>query len=77
MEGGPILNGAFLRENLFDELVLYISPIIGGKEDNNLYENGVVKTLSLENTFINKDGTLLLRYKFKNWFYWNDLKIGI
>ena len=61
MEGGPILNGAFLRENLFDELVLYISPIIGGKDDKPLYENGLVKTLSLESSFINKAGTLLLR----------------
>jgi riboflavin biosynthesis pyrimidine reductase len=60
MEWSPILNGTFLRENLFDELVLYFSPIIGGKDDKNLYENGVVKTLSLESTFINKDGTLLL-----------------
>ena len=66
MEGDPILNGAFFRENLFDELVLCVSPIIGGKDDKNLYENGVVKTLNLESTFINKDGTLLLRYKFKN-----------
>ena len=38
MEWSPILNGTFLRENLFDELVLYFSPIIGGKDDNNLYE---------------------------------------
>ena len=43
MEGVPILNGAFLRENLFDELVLYISPIIGGKDDNNLYEKESLK----------------------------------
>ena len=60
MEWSPILNGTFLRENLFDELVLYFSPIIGGKDDKNVYENGVVITLCLESTFINKDGTLLL-----------------
>ncbi len=29
MEGSPFLNGFFLRENLFDELVLNVSPIIG------------------------------------------------
>ena len=66
MEGGPTLNGAFLKENLLDELVLYISPLISGNDnDKPLYINGTVRPLDLVGTFVNKDGTLLLRYKFK------------
>ena len=61
LEGGSIINGAFQRENLVDELSLVTAPVIAGKDckplfmDSNIsefkltkiknYENGVIWTI--------------------------------
>lgn len=37
LEGGSILNGAFARENLIDELSLVIAPITGSAQDKPLF----------------------------------------
>ena len=66
-------------KKVVDYVITYSNTDFGGKttytwyeDDKPLYENGLVKTLSLESSFINKDGTLLLRYKFI--FLW-ELKL--
>lgn len=37
LEGGSIINGSFMEENLIDELSLVIDPVIGGNNDKPLF----------------------------------------
>jgi len=39
LEGGSILNGAFLRDDVIDELSLVVAPLIARPEDLSLFEN--------------------------------------
>ncbi len=40
LEGGSILNGAFLQEELIDELSLVIAPVTGDRGDRSLFHGG-------------------------------------
>ena len=37
LEGGSVINGAFQREGLIDELSLVVAPVVGGEEDKPLF----------------------------------------
>lgn len=70
IEAGEGLNGAFLKENLIDELVIYYAPVIFGSEAKGMfvlpeYENleHKVHTTLIDHRWIGKD--LRMRFKLK------------
>ena len=66
--GGAMLNRAFFKENLVDELWLTLEPKLFGEGKNLIGENEQLELdlvlLSCEK--LNQEGTLLLKYKIKN-----------
>ncbi|WP_319402915.1 RibD family protein [uncultured Anaeromusa sp.] len=48
LEGGGIVNGAFLQANLIDEISLVVAPVVGSPEATSLFATG---HYSLPNTF--------------------------
>ncbi|MDE6020504.1 MAG: N-acetyltransferase [Ruminococcus sp.] len=42
LEGGSIINGAFERENLIDELSLVVAPIVADKNDKPLFSDALM-----------------------------------
>lgn len=61
--GGSEINALFLKENLIDELILTIEPILLGKGNAIMSEIELVNNLQLLSVEkINEKGTLLLRY---------------
>ncbi len=47
LEGGSILNGAFHRADLIDELSIVIAPMTAGKDDKPLFSDGSIADYSL------------------------------
>jgi diaminohydroxyphosphoribosylaminopyrimidine deaminase/5-amino-6-(5-phosphoribosylamino)uracil reductase len=45
VESGPTLNGHLLKQNLIDELILYMAPIIMGGEANPIFNNPVLNSM--------------------------------
>jgi len=45
VESGPSLNGGLLEQNLIDELILYIAPIIMGGEATPMFHNPILHTM--------------------------------
>ena len=45
VESGPTLNGRLLEQNLIDELILYMAPIIMGGEANPIFKNPVLNSM--------------------------------
>ena len=45
VESGPTLNGHLLEQNLIDELILYMAPIIMGGEANPIFNNPVLNSI--------------------------------
>ena len=45
VESGPTLNGRLLEQNLIDELILYMAPIIMGGEANSIFNNPVLNSM--------------------------------
>lgn len=64
LEGGSIINGAFQRENVIDELSLVVAPISGEKDDKTLFDAGVIHDFTLEKVQKHKD-SVWLNYKAK------------
>ena len=62
LEGGSIINGAFQREGLVDELSLVVAPIIADKDDKPLFMNSVTSEFRLISAETLKDGAVWLRY---------------
>ncbi len=62
LEGGSILDGAFQRAGMVDELSLVMDPVIGGAKDKPLFMEAKVEDYRLVNTR-NFDGILWLNYK--------------
>lgn len=62
LEGGSILNGAFQRAGVVDELSLVIDPVIGGKDGKPLCSESVIEEYCLVD-IKNHDGILWLNYK--------------
>ena len=62
LEGGSILNGAFQRAGVIDELSLVVDPVIGGKDGKPLCMDSIVEEYHLVG-WKNYDGILWLNYR--------------
>lgn len=62
LEGGSILNGAFQRCGMVDELSLVVAPLTAGAEDKPLFMDGQMECYSLEDVRY-QNGALWLRYQ--------------
>ncbi len=62
LEGGSIINGAFQREGLVDELSLVVAPIIADSNDKPLFMESVASEFSLKSIEAMADGSVWLRY---------------
>ncbi len=63
LEGGSLLDGSFLREDLIDELSLVVLPVTAGGEGRSLFDNGVMSAFRLEEVQTLDEGALWLRYR--------------
>ena len=62
LEGGSIINGAFQKDNLIDELSIVLVPLVGNTIDKPLFYNSNISIYKLEN--IKKyNETLWINYK--------------
>lgn len=62
LEGGSIINGAFQRADVIDELSLVVAPVVADKHDKPLFMDGKLsdfELLSAESI----DGNVVMRYK--------------
>ena len=65
LEGGSIINGAFLKEDLVDELSLVYVPLLADKDDKPLFYDGKIKNFELIS--VDKiDNNVYTRYKVKH-----------
>ena len=64
LEGGSIINGAFIRADAIDELSLVVAPVVADKESKPLFMDGNLKNFQLTNSK-NENGNVLLCYKRK------------
>lgn len=62
LEGGSILNGAFQRAGVIDELSLVVAPIAAQAEDKPLFANSVMQKYQLEDVRY-QGGALWLNYR--------------
>ena len=62
LEGGSILNGAFQRAGVIDELSLVVASIVADAEDKPLFMDGAMENYSLEDVQY-RNGSLWLNYK--------------
>lgn len=62
LEGGSILNGAFQRAEVIDELSLVVAPITADKDDKPLFMDGKADSFKLTKAEI-KDDVMILNYK--------------
>lgn len=62
LEGGSILNGAFQRANVIDELSLVVAPIVADQNDKPLFTNSTSASFQLTKSET-KDGVVVLNYK--------------
>lgn len=62
LEGGSVLNGAFLRAGLVDELSLVVAPVLAEAEDAPLFDNSIFADFSRVVTE-ERNGVLWLNYK--------------
>lgn len=63
LEGGSVLDGAFQRADLVDELSLVVAPVLGGADDKPLFENSRVSDYTLLAAKEQKGGVLWLTYR--------------
>lgn len=65
LEGGSIVNGAFLKEDLVDELSLVYVPLLANKDDKPLFYDSKIKNFELIS--VDKiDNNVYTRYKVKH-----------
>ena len=57
VEAGPRMNGALLKLNLIDELIIYMAPCILGPDAIDMFDSPVIKKLSDRYSFAIKDLT--------------------
>lgn len=62
LEGGSIINGAFLREGLVDELSLVVAPVIADKNDKPLFMDSDMCGFSLISAETMESGAVWMRY---------------
>jgi riboflavin biosynthesis pyrimidine reductase len=65
LEGGSIINGAFLKENLVDELSLVYVPLLANKDDKPLFYDSDIKNFELISVDKIKN-SIYVRYKVKH-----------
>ncbi len=63
LEGGSIINGAFQREGLIDELSLVVAPIVAGKDGLPLFTDSSMENFFLESVKPMADNSVWLRYR--------------
>ena len=63
LEGGSIINGAFLKENLIDELSLVIVPLIASSNDKPLFYESNIKEFKLIETNVYDDNSMYVRFR--------------
>lgn len=64
LEGGSIINGAFLRAGCVDELSLVTAPVIGAKNDKPLFFDSEFAGFELVNTYL-QNGVIVSNYRIK------------
>lgn len=64
LEGGSILNGAFQRAGVIDELSLVVAPLVADAEDKPLFMDSTLENYSLEDVRY-QNGALWLNYRRK------------
>lgn len=62
LEGGSIINGAFERENVIDELSLVVAPIIAGTEGKPLFYESEIQDYTLTETKLLPDSAIWLNF---------------
>ena len=62
LEGGSIINGAFERAGVVDELSLVVAPVIAGKNSKPLFIDSDIASFELVKAD-NENGNLVLNYK--------------
>lgn len=63
LEGGSIINGAFVKEDVVDELSLVIAPVIASADDKPLFWNSDISGYSLMKTTTMEDDVVWMQYK--------------
>lgn len=63
LEGGSIINGAFAKADVIDELSLVVAPVIGAQSDKPLFEPAKLRAYKLEEFKQYADSVLWLNYK--------------
>jgi hypothetical protein len=64
LEGGSIINGAFERAGVVDELSLVVAPVVAGKDSKPLFMDSDIENFELVKVE-NENGNLVLNYKRK------------
>ena len=62
LEGGSIINGAFERENVIDELSLVVAPMIAGTDGKTLFYESEIQNYTLTETKLLPDSVIWLHY---------------
>lgn len=62
LEGGSILNGAFQRQGVIDELSLVVSPVTAAAEDQPLFDGGCLEGYTLREIRQYEDSVLWMNY---------------
>ncbi len=63
LEGGSIINGAFLRANVVDELSLVTAPIVADKNDKPLFTESDMCEFRLKSVKPMQDNSVWLRFE--------------
>lgn len=64
LEGGSIINGAFLRAGCVDELSLAVAPVVADKDDKPLFFDGEISSFELSE-IEKRGGVAVMHYKRK------------
>ncbi len=65
LEGGSIINGAFQRADLIDEISLVVAPVVGSAADKPLFVDSMLSDYTLVDTKIYEGDVLWLNYRRK------------
>ena len=63
LEGGSVINGAFLRANAVDELSLVTAPIVADKNDKPLFMDSDMCEFGLKSVEATQDNSVWLRFE--------------
>lgn len=63
LEGGSILNGAFQRADVIDELSLVVAPVVAAAEDKPLFMDSVMSEFTLSQVQTWEHGVIWLHYR--------------